>query len=65
MNLSKAGQSAAVQPDRQRGAYSAPTLKCVTPEAAKQMVLRNSDVNDPEVKFLLKCIENLQNLTGS
>jgi hypothetical protein len=44
-----------------RSSYSAPKLKVVTPEAARELLLRHSDENDPEIKFMLECIEQLQN----
>jgi hypothetical protein len=65
MKLGETGQSAAIQSTDSRSPYSAPALRCVTPEAAKEILLRHSDENDPEIKFMLECIEQLQNLKGS
>jgi hypothetical protein len=65
MNLSDTGQAAVIQSPDSRASYSAPGLRRVTPEAAKEMLLRHSDVNDPEVKSMLECIEQLQNPKGS
>jgi hypothetical protein len=65
MKLSETGQAAAIQSTDSRSSYSAPTLTCMTPEAAREMLLRHSDANDPEIKFMLECIEQLQNPKGS
>ena len=45
--------------------YTPPGLRCISPEAATEMLLRDSDVNDPEVKFMLQCIDRLQHPKGS
>lgn len=65
MNLTDTGQVAAVQSTDSRRSYSAPRLKCVTPEAAREILLRHSDANDPEIKFMLAGIEQLQTPKGS
>jgi len=65
MNLSNPGHAAAIQSTDNRGAYCAPRLRCVTPKAAREMLLRHCDESDPEVKFMLECIEQLENPKGS
>jgi len=45
--------------------YSAPSLRCLTPEAAQEMLLRHSNIDHPAVKFMLECIERLQYPKGS
>ncbi len=40
-----------------RTPYSSPSVLRISSEAAKELILRNSDVNDPEVRFVLECIE--------
>ena len=35
-------------------------MRIITPETAREMLLRHSDPNDPEVKFMLDCIERLR-----
>lgn len=64
MNLSKIDRGVTVNPTKDK-LHSTPALKCLTPEAAKEMLLRHSDINDPEVKFMLECIERLQDSKGS
>lgn len=46
--------------EKNRKAYVAPAYRRMTPEEAKEFLLEKADVNDPEVKLMLKCIENLQ-----
>jgi hypothetical protein len=44
----------------ERKPYVAPTYHRLTPEAAKQLLLEKADVNDPEVRKMLRCIAELQ-----
>lgn len=48
-----------------RKPYVAPTYKRVTPDAAKELLLRHADTSDPEVQHMLDRIEELQKYTGS
>ncbi len=43
-----------------RKPYVAPACRRLTPEAAKEMLLRRADTGDPEVLRMLECIEELQ-----
>jgi hypothetical protein len=47
-----------------RKAFSSPAAKLLSPDAAKELVLRNCDANDPEIKFMLECIERLRESSG-
>ncbi len=44
--------------------YIAPAYKRLTPDEAKQFLLRRADVNDPDVMNMLQCIEDLQKQNG-
>jgi hypothetical protein len=46
-----------------RKPYEKPTVKRVTPKAAKKLLLQKADLSDPEVTQMLQCIEGL--LKGS
>lgn len=48
-----------------RKPYVAPAYKRVTPDAAKELLLRHADTSDPEVQHMLDRIEELQKHTGS
>jgi hypothetical protein len=48
-----------------RKPYVAPTCKRVTPDAAKELLLRHGDTGDPEVQHMLDRIEELQKHNGS
>jgi hypothetical protein len=41
-------------------AYIAPAFSRLTPEEAKDLLLRRADVKDPDVMKMLQCIEELQ-----
>ena len=45
--------------------YSAPGLRRLTPDVAREMLLRHDEANDPEIKFMLDCIERLRDPKGS
>jgi hypothetical protein len=44
--------------------YIAPAYERLTPEQAKQLLLRRADVKDPDVMKMLQCIEDLQKQNG-
>lgn len=48
-----------------RKPYFAPGFKRLTPEAAKELLLRHADANDPEVQHMLDCIVELREEKGS
>lgn len=50
---------------KSRTPYVVPACKRVTPEAAKELLLRHADTSDPEVQRMLKRIEELQKHNGS
>lgn len=43
-----------------RKPYVTPVCRRLTPEAAKEKLLRRADTGDPEVQRVLECIEELQ-----
>ena len=43
-----------------RKSYVTPVCRRLTPETAKEMLLRRTDTGDPEVQRMLECIEELQ-----
>jgi hypothetical protein len=45
--------------------YSAPELRRLTQDVAWEMLLRHDEANDPEIKFMLDCIERLRDPKGS
>jgi len=45
--------------------YLAPGLKRLSPEAAKDLLLRQGGADDPEVQQMLDCIDELQGEKGS
>ena len=45
--------------------YSAPELTRLTPDVAREMFLRHDEADDPEIKFMLDCIERLRYPKGS
>lgn len=49
-----------VDPPGGHKVFIAPAMRIITPETAREMLLRHSDPNDPEVKFMLDCIERLR-----
>ena len=65
MKISNPQQSTCVLEPRASKPYSAPGLKRVAPDAARKMLLRRAEANDPEVEFMLDCIERLRDLKGS
>jgi len=48
-----------------RKPYHAPGLKRLSPEAAKELLLRHADAGDPEVQHMLDCIGELLGEKGS
>jgi hypothetical protein len=40
--------------------YIAPSCKRLTPEQAKDLLLRFADIKDPDVVNMLQCVENIQ-----
>jgi len=45
--------------------YSAPELRRLTPDVAREMLLLHDEADDPEIKFMLDCIERLRYPKGS
>ena len=45
--------------------YVVPAFRRLTPEAAKELLLRHDDLNDPEAKQMLHSIEDLRKRDGS
>lgn len=43
-----------------RKPYVAPACRRLTPEAAKEILLLHKDPNDPEVRHMLECIDEMQ-----
>jgi hypothetical protein len=43
-----------------RGSYSSPRFRSLSPADARELLLRHSDPNDAEIKFMLECIERLK-----
>jgi hypothetical protein len=58
-------QPTAVSAPSDAKSYSAPGLARLTPDAAREMLLKHGERNDPEVKFMLDCIERLRDPQGS
>ena len=48
-----------------RKPYVAPTSKRVSPEAAKELLLRHADPDDPEVQRMHESIEEINKHSGS
>jgi len=48
-----------------RKPYLAPGFKRLSPEAAKELLLRHADAGDPEVQHMLDCIDELLGEKGS
>ena len=48
-----------------RGPYVAQAIKALTPEAAKELLLRHYDASVPEVLHMLDCIEEMLRKKGS
>ena len=48
-----------------RQPYVKSALRRLTPEAARELLLRHTDLNDPEVKQMLTCIEDLRKRNAS
>jgi len=63
--MHKIDRSTAIDLSKGGKPYAAPGLRCISPEASREMLLEHSDVNDPEVKFMLQCIDRLQHPKGS
>lgn len=49
-----------VQQSRRGELYTAPAIKRLTPDEAKQLLLQRADMSDPEVRHMLDCIEQLK-----
>jgi hypothetical protein len=60
MKPSETTGSTRVSPREHRGPYSSPRLKSLSPADARDLLLRHSDPNDAEIKFMLECIERLK-----
>ena len=60
MNSTDVDQSPRGAHREKRKPYIPPTCRRVTPEAAKEFLLREADLTDPEVTHMLQCIEELQ-----
>lgn len=58
MNLSLGAQPKKTA--EQRKPYVSPACKLVSPGEAKEFLMQKADVNDPEVRHMLRCIEDLQ-----
>ena len=65
MKSSNQHQSTNVREPGATKPYSVPGLRRVTPDAAREMLLRHADANNPETKFMLDCIERLRDAKGS
>jgi hypothetical protein len=48
-----------------RKPYVAPACSPLPPEEAKRWLLSRADINDPEVRYMLECIEELQTRKSS
>ena len=53
------------QTGARRKPYVAPACRGLTPEEAKEMLLRHADTSNPEVRRMLECIEELQKKKSS
>jgi hypothetical protein len=58
--MSSSAVSPSTKSETERKPYVAPAYQRLTPEAAKQVLLEKADVNDPEVRKMLRCIAELQ-----
>ena len=63
MKPSQNGNATRAIPDSRRR-YSSPGLRRLSPDAAKELLLRNSKVEDPEVRLMLELIEKLGDPIG-
>lgn len=52
-------QHQSVKAKKEHKPYVAPTYKRLTPEEAKDLLLRRADIDDLEVKRMLGCTEHL------
>jgi hypothetical protein len=65
--MSSIAASQSTKAGKKREPYVAPAYKQLTPEAAKRVLIEQADVNDPEVKNMLRSIAELekQNRSGA
>lgn len=49
---------------RKKKTYVAPAYQRLTPEQAKDLLLRRADIRDPDVMNMLQCIEDVQRQKG-
>lgn len=45
--------------------YFVPGLKRLSSTDAKELILQNADVHDPEVQHMVECVDELQGEKGS
>ena len=48
-----------------RKPYVAPRLQRISPDAAKDLLLRDADTNDPELRQIIERIDQLHGAKGS
>lgn len=66
MDLANSAQPLATERQTGRGEpYVKPALRCLPPEAVKELLLRHADLNDPKVKQMLQSIEDLRKRNAS
>lgn len=63
MNRTEIHEPTKVHTLENRKPFSPPGARRLTPDAARELLLRNCDASDPEIKFILACIEKLQDRT--
>lgn len=60
MNPTDIHEPAKVHALEDRKPFSPPGARRLTPDAARELLLRHCDASDPEIKFMLACIEQLK-----
>lgn len=60
MQRTEIHQTTAGQSIEEQKAYSSPRLRCLSPEAARELLMQHCDTNDPGIKHLLDCVEQLK-----
>ena len=65
MKSTETTETTRLNPHELRSTYSPPRLKSLSPSDARKLLLRHSDPNDTEVKFMLECIERLKSSVDS
>jgi hypothetical protein len=58
--MSSIATSQSIKTGKQRKPYVAPACRQLSPEAATRVLLEQADVNDPEVKNMLRLIAELE-----